>query len=94
MTTLCLDCRHRISRGSRCLTCQARHRPRALQRQFRSAVLTRDRACVDCGATAHLEADHVVPLARGGSFALANGAARCHDCHARKTTVDRRGGAR
>ncbi len=94
MTTLCLDCRQRISRGSRCPDCQARRRPRALQRQFRIAVLARDRCCVDCGATTALEADHVVPLAHGGSFALTNGAARCHHCHARKTTGDRRGGTR
>ena len=56
-------------------------------------MLARDGACVDCGATAGLEADHIVALSRGGDFTLENGAARCHECHARRTAAQRRGEA-
>src|ERR1700709_1414700 len=39
----------------------------------RSIVLERDgHACVYCGADKSLEGDHIVPLSKGGSYALTN----------------------
>lgn len=61
-------------------------------RTWRQAVLTRDAwACVDCGRVAtNLHADHVVPISQGGErYDVANGAARCHACHNRKTARER-----
>ena len=89
----CLDCPRTIARGSRCARCQRAYRPRNVQASWAAAVVARDGACVDCGATVGLEADHLIPLARGGGFTLDNGAARCHGCHARRTTAQRRGEA-
>ena len=90
---LCLDCHRTIARGSRCARCQRAYRPRNVQAAWAAAVIARDGRCVDCGAIIGLEADHIVSLARGGGFTLENGAARCHGCHARRTTAQRRGEA-
>jgi len=59
---------------------------------WRQAVLTKcDWQCVDCGRVAtNLHADHVVPITQGGDrYDVANGAARCHACHNRKTARER-----
>ena len=52
-------------------------------------------ACVDCGRVCHgrqLHADHIVPISKGGDrYDVANGAARCVACHARKTNAERCG---
>lgn len=66
-------------------------------RAWRQAVLTRcNWACVDCGRVAYgkqLHADHIVPISQGGErYDVANGAARCDKCHARKTLEERHGG--
>ncbi len=90
---LCMTCLRQIAHGSRCWPCQSAYRPRGVQSRWRAAVIARDGACVDCGATAVLEADHIVPLSRGGGYTLENGAARCHGCHTRRTTAQRRGEA-
>lgn len=87
----CLDCRRTISRGSRCSACANTRRPRGLQSRWAAAVVGRDGACVDCGGTVGLQADHLVPLSRGGGWTLDNGAARCQRCHAKRTTAQRRG---
>ena len=51
----------------------------------RSIVLERDGyACTYCGADKQLEGDHVVPLSRGGSNALANIATACRPCNLSK----------
>lgn len=53
-------------------------------------------ACVDCGRVCHgrqLHADHIVPISQGGErYDVANGAARCIVCHARKTNAERKHG--
>ena len=51
----------------------------------RSIVLERDgHACTYCGADKRLEADHIVPLSRGGSNAFVNLATACQPCNLSK----------
>jgi 5-methylcytosine-specific restriction enzyme A len=65
-------------------------------RAWRQAVLTRDawtcRHCGRvCGATREAHADHVTPIAAGGSrYDLANGQCLCQSCHSRKTAREGR----
>ena len=44
--------------------------------------------CVDCGRPGRLEADHIIPLVKGGLNELRNLAARCRGCHIEKTRRD------
>jgi len=49
--------------------------------------------CVRCGAIANLEADHIVPLHRGGTNDASNIQSLCVACHREKTAreaMDRR----
>lgn len=51
----------------------------------RSIVLERDGyACTYCGSDKQLEGDHIVPLSRAGSNALANLATACRPCNLSK----------
>ena len=53
----------------------------------RSIVMERDRyACTYCGSDKQLEADHILPLSRGGSNALVNLATACRSCNLSKGT--------
>lgn len=54
---------------------------------FRAAVFERDNyRCVYCGdASLHLEVDHVVPKAQGGSDSLDNLVTACRSCNRRKS---------
>jgi 5-methylcytosine-specific restriction endonuclease McrA len=59
-------------------------------RLWRQAVLNKcNWQCVDCKRVAHgreMHADHVVPISQGGArYDVANGEARCVNCHSRKT---------
>ncbi len=60
-------------------------------RAWRQAVLTRDAwTCRDCGRVCdgpkEAQADHVVPIRKGGErYDLANGQTLCIVCHGRKT---------
>lgn len=60
--------------------------------RLRRKALDRDGwRCVDCGKAGRLEVDHVIPLKDGGApLDLNNVAARCRDCHFRKTASERR----
>lgn len=59
---------------------------RAAQIAFRRAVLTRaGYQCEGCGKRARLEADHIVPLDKGGAHHPDNGQALCRACHIAKT---------
>lgn len=42
--------------------------------------------CLCCGATHRIEADHVIPLSKGGSDTLANLQPLCRTCNANKAT--------
>ena len=57
----------------------------ARHRKWRLAVLARDPVCVMCNAELSTDADHIVALSKGGTWALTNGAGLCHGCHSRKT---------
>ncbi|MFF4557178.1 HNH endonuclease [Streptomyces sp. NPDC001422] len=62
-----------------------RDRPRDWTRR-RARVLARDRfTCQKCGARTDLEVDHLVPVARGGSWELSNLWVLCRPCHRSKT---------
>lgn len=60
--------------------------------KLRAAVLRRDPLCVRClaagRATVSTEADHIVPVHKGGSNDLSNMQGLCADCHRRKTADD------
>lgn len=52
----------------------------------RARVLARDRfKCQLCGSRERLEVDHIVPVARGGSWEPDNLWTLCKECHKRKT---------
>lgn len=54
--------------------------------QQRKAALQRDNnKCVKCGNTEHLEVDHILNVARGGTHNLDNLQTLCHHCHHTKT---------
>lgn len=44
--------------------------------------------CKQCGNIVGLEADHIVPLHRGGTNAISNIQILCQQCHANKTSQD------
>ena len=52
---------------------------------MRDKIAQRDGfACKYCGATEHLEVDHVVPLSRGGANTVRNVVIACRSCNAAK----------
>ncbi|MET8702723.1 HNH endonuclease [Kitasatospora sp. NPDC004723] len=52
----------------------------------RARVLARDKfRCQRCGARERLEVDHLVPVARGGSWEPSNLWTLCRPCHKTKT---------
>ncbi|WP_374223780.1 HNH endonuclease [Streptomyces sp. ISL-11] len=58
----------------------------------RSRALARDRfRCQFCGSRQELEVDHIVPVARGGTWAPSNLRTLCRPCHRQKTHEDRIG---
>lgn len=60
--------------------------------RVRAGVLAASPLCVACEAAGvtrlATEVDHVVPLHRGGSNALANLQGLCRECHATKTATE------
>lgn len=53
---------------------------------WRLRVLARDPICVNCQAAQATEADHIMPIARGGArLDLDNGQGLCKPCHSKKT---------
>ena len=89
---LCASCRASRSRAHDRVRGSAASRGYgALHRRWRAAILARDVICQDPHKrhVGHIEpatvADHVVPLARGGSWDLSNGMGMCGPCHNFKT---------
>ena len=68
------------------------HFGRTIPAQLRTAVETRDRACViaGCEIDRHLEIDHNVPVAMRGETSLVNLGRVCHHHHDLKTRRDLR----
>jgi 5-methylcytosine-specific restriction protein A len=63
---------------------------RVWDRLVRPRCLARDGfACVLCGAREGLEVDHVVPIAKGGTWTLENAQTLCKACHQEKSVRDR-----
>jgi len=58
------------------------------QRNRRKLLAQEGVACVECGDSDSLEADHIVPLEEGGTDSLENLQALCHDHHKRKTAQE------
>ncbi|MFD4905005.1 HNH endonuclease [Kitasatospora purpeofusca] len=57
----------------------------------RTRVLARDRfRCQRCGSRTELEVDHLVPVARGGSWEPDNLWTLCRTCHQVKTYIEDR----
>ena len=79
---LCIDCGV-VTSATRCRPCQQnRKRVRNRNTARARAVVAASPVCALCGATKDLTADHVQPLARGGSNA---GPQRvlCRPCNSR-----------
>ena len=60
----------------------------ARHRKWRILVLARDPLCRGCEGALSTDADHVVPLAMGGSWDLRNGQGLCKACHGWKTAKE------
>src|SRR5215472_18401164 len=62
--------------------------------RWRTMILARDPLCkiaVLCDGTAlSTEADHIIPLSEGGTWAMDNGQGACHRCHSHKTVLEAR----
>jgi len=60
-------------------------------RRIRDSVIRRDGfKCVQCGANGPLEVDHILSVAKGGSWEPTNLQTLCRDCHSIKSANDRR----
>ena len=61
----------------------------------RAAIKRRDgHRCVLCDSTHHLEVDHIIPVAFGGTDTADNLRTLCRDCHTAKTRAESAEGAR
>jgi 5-methylcytosine-specific restriction protein A len=68
-----------------------RARDKGWERYVRPKVLARDGfACVFCGSRQGLELDHVIPVAKGGTWTEDNAQTLCQKCHRAKSVRERR----
>jgi 5-methylcytosine-specific restriction protein A len=64
-------------------------------RPLRRAILQRDPICRHCHTRQSTIADHIIPVAEGGTDTITNGQGLCDPCHHTKTQAEaRRGQAR
>lgn len=91
ITRPCLGCGTLIpSQRSRCPQCQpakAKTAARGYGSQWQATakrVIARHPWCVQCGSTANLTADHIIPRARGGSDHESNLQVLCRPCNSAK----------
>ena len=84
----CLGCPRLVARGSRCGACARAYRSPYSRHGWAERVKARDgHRCTVPGCatpTDRIQADHVVPLGRGGRDTLANGRTLCHAHHTAK----------
>ena len=73
----------KASDGRRRIT-KLRGGPSFTAEEWLALVAAHQGRCAYCGSLAPLQADHRVPLARGGSNAIANILPACGSCNARK----------
>jgi 5-methylcytosine-specific restriction endonuclease McrA len=85
-------------RGTRCRACDSRHERKRDERRgtpsqrgygarwyaLSAAARQAQGWCSECGATSDLTADHVIPLARGGSSEWDNVIVLCRSCNGAK----------
>lgn len=86
LTRLDTNGEHTTTRRSRqrARTPERVQRSRQAHRRWAQAIILRDGACVWCGATTDLTADHITPLSRGGDMSLSNGQCLCLRCNSSK----------
>lgn len=97
----CLAC-GRLSPASRCEDhalkpfAKAKLSYTPMSKATRDAIIRRDGRCLRCGSTKNLEADHIVPVSKGGAHTVSNGRTLCRSCHLKITGQmfggERRGG--
>jgi len=59
---------------------------RGIPQAVRDAVWRRDQGrCADCASATHLEFDHIIPFAKGGSSTYRNLRLLCQDCNRKKS---------
>jgi 5-methylcytosine-specific restriction protein A len=60
----------------------------AVNAQIRLKVFSRDKyRCVECGKSAHLTIDHILPISKGGTDELNNLQTMCDGCNQRKANI-------
>lgn len=79
---------HRQQEGRSRAPGASRHYGTARWQRLRLLVLHRDPVCVVCGEQPATEADHIIPLARGGDDSMVNLQGVCLVCHSRKTATE------
>ena len=67
---------------------------RALEKENMSFVITDkeyrkiyESPCFYCGATERIEADHIIPVSRGGATSVGNLISACRSCNAQKSNM-------
>ncbi|WP_408629878.1 HNH endonuclease [Amycolatopsis aidingensis] len=65
---------------------------RAFPTAARARILQRDPTCQTCGLRPSVIADHITPVAEGGSDDESNGQGLCRPCHDTKTQAERQRG--
>lgn len=75
-----------LTRSSKCRCCSDASPYRTAEwRALSDQVVTRDRECLRCGSTLHLQAHHVIPRVHGGPDHPSNLATLCASCHRLET---------
>lgn len=80
----CLGCGELIRHGSRCPDCAPRNGSTRQYRKNRALVLRGAAACYVCGQPAD-QADHVVPVSKGGTDDPSNLRPICWPCNRAKS---------
>jgi 5-methylcytosine-specific restriction protein A len=89
-TGRCLNTKPCVTHGRKAWSDSARNRRRPGNwKRIRGIVIRRDGfACVKCGSLGPLEVDHILPVAKGGSWEPTNLQTLCSPCHKEKTLAE------